>query len=136
MHVQIGGEVAIVACALESLPTGCRVMKTSSEATAEKLRGGFYTPTELVVHCFRRIRELVGDRSELALVEPAAGDGAFLRGLAASPLAEQIESVVAIELDEAESAAVRRALQGLQSARKQLILGSAVGWAGSEFKRV
>ena len=37
-------------------------MKTRGEVSAEKLRGGFYTPSALVMRCLDVAAGLVGDR--------------------------------------------------------------------------
>jgi adenine-specific DNA-methyltransferase len=66
--------------------------------SAEKLRGGFYTPPGLVRACLDRVGELVGDRSGLTVLEPSSGDGAFIRGLARHRLADQVSRVTAFEI--------------------------------------
>jgi adenine-specific DNA methylase len=104
-------------------------MKLRDEVTPEKLRGGFYTPAPLVEHCFARVRELVGDRSGLSLLEPSAGDGAFFRGLEHDAgLAARFESVHGVELVEEEA---QRAQAALDSAglRGSVHAGSAIAWA-------
>jgi adenine-specific DNA methylase len=53
-------------------------MKFIDEVSDDKLRGGFYTPSPLVLECYSRIAELAGCRA-LRLLEPSAGDGAFVR---------------------------------------------------------
>ncbi len=73
-------------------------MKVASEVSADKLRGGFYSPQSLVAVCLDRVRDLLGDRTGLRVLEPTAGDGAFLRGLAAHGLGAQVSHVVAVEL--------------------------------------
>lgn len=54
-------------------------MRLMEEMSAEKLRGGYYTPASLVKACFERIAELVGPRPGVRILEPSAGDGAFAR---------------------------------------------------------
>lgn len=88
-------------------------MKVRGEVTAEKLRGGFYSPTALVDHCLDRIEVLTQGRSNLRLLEPAVGDGAFMRGLAGSQLRARIGYVEAIELLPAEAARADDALRSL-----------------------
>jgi len=55
-------------------------VKTRAEVTPEKLRGGFYTPPPLVSACLERVRERLPE-GELRLLEPSAGDGAFVLSL-------------------------------------------------------
>ncbi|HYK30802.1 MAG TPA: hypothetical protein VEV63_02535 [Streptosporangiaceae bacterium] len=73
-------------------------MKTSDRVSADKLRGGFYTPPALVRVCLERVSELVGDREGLVVLEPSSGDGAFIRGMSGHRLAAQVSAVTAIEI--------------------------------------
>ncbi len=54
-------------------------MKFIEEVSADKLRGGFYTPPQLVDACLDRIHSLTNTRASISILEPSAGDGAFLR---------------------------------------------------------
>lgn len=83
-------------------------LKTSDRVSADKLRGGFYTPPGLVRVCLDRINELVGDRDGLVVLEPSSGDGAFIRGLSEHRLAAQVSAFTAIELHDAEAEKCRR----------------------------
>ncbi len=82
-------------------------MKTSTEVSPDKLRGGFYSPDALVDVCLDRVLELLGGRDRVAVLEPSAGDGSFLRGLSRHVLAGHVGAVTAVELipDEAVKAA-------------------------------
>ncbi len=77
-------------------------MRTRTEVSAEKLRGGFYTPPALVRFCLRRA--LDGARpangEAVRLLEPTCGDGAFLRGL---PSDRKI-TFTAVEIDPTQAA--------------------------------
>src|SRR5258708_815165 len=83
-------------------------LKTSDRVSADKLRGGFYTPPGLVRVCLERVSELVGARDGLVVLEPSSGDGAFIRGLSGHRLAAQVSAVTAIELVSAEAEKCRR----------------------------
>lgn len=103
-------------------------MKTRDEVTADKLRGGFYTPDDLVDLCLTRIASLMRGRSRLRLLEPSAGDGAFIRGVARSSFRDRVEHIEAVELIEREaekSSAVieESALTG------SVVTCSAIEWA-------
>lgn len=76
--------------------------------SADKLRGGFYTPPGLVHVCLERVSELVADRTGLTVLEPSSGDGAFIRGLSGHRLAGQVSAVTAIEVLDAEAEKCRR----------------------------
>lgn len=105
-------------------------MKTRAEVSPEKLRGGFYTPPELVRFCLDRIATLVPAASDLRVLEPSVGDGAFIRGIAASPLRAAVGSVLGFEIIPKEGHRAGIALEeaGLPGAIR---LRSTVEW-GSE----
>lgn len=105
-------------------------MRTRGQVTAEKLRGGYYTPARLVDFCYQRASELLGDRASLTLLEPSAGDGAFLRGLARTPsrLADRVTSIHAIELVPEEAAKAELSMRS-NDQRGQVERGSALSWA-------
>jgi adenine-specific DNA methylase len=72
-------------------------LRSSREVTAEKLRGGYYTPDDLIRRCLDRITALTAGRTGLSALEPSAGNGAFVRGLAGHPLSDRISALTAIE---------------------------------------
>lgn len=82
-------------------------MKTTDQVSADKLRGGFYSPEGLVRLCYDRVLALVGSRRSLDVLEPSAGDGAFIRGLAKHPISTRVGSFTAVEINEAEAAKCR-----------------------------
>jgi adenine-specific DNA-methyltransferase len=108
-------------------------MRTAGQVSAEKLRGGFYTPDRLVDVCFARVAELAPG-SGLRMLEPSAGDGAFVRGLARSPLRAAVGSVLAIEPMEIEAEKARRALAD-GAAAGEVRRRSAVAWAAATGER-
>jgi len=73
-------------------------VKTREEVSPEKARGGFYTPPGLVSVCLDRVEALTRGRSRLSLLEPSAGDGAFIRRMAGRSIGRQVTSVFAGEL--------------------------------------
>lgn len=81
-------------------------MRTRSEVSDSKLRGGFYSPDLLVQLCLQRSLDLLDARTALRILEPSVGDGAFLRGLGRSNVADRVEHVEAVEVfaDEATKA--------------------------------
>ena len=104
-------------------------MKTIDQVSADKLRGGFYTPEPLVRACLDRIDDL-GDRTPLRILEPSAGAGAFLRGLGQGPLAAQAAHVTAIEPNVDEAAKARASLAE-QPFDGRVVVGSAIAWAAA-----
>jgi len=85
-------------------------LKTVDQISSDKLRGGFYSPPKLVRACLDRVVALSADRSGLKLLEPSAGDGAFLRGLAEHRLAFQVDSITAVEINNKEAVKCEQSL--------------------------
>jgi adenine-specific DNA-methyltransferase len=85
-------------------------MKISTEVSSDKLRGGFYSPDALVDVCLDRVFDLTGGREHLSVLEPSAGDGGFVRGLARHPLVGHVSTVDAVEIVPDEAAKAGRTL--------------------------
>jgi len=85
-------------------------VKTADQLTADKLRGGFYSPEGLVRVCLDRVAALVRGHGPLRFLEPSAGDGAFVRGLARHRLGARVTSDTAVEVNAGEAARCRAAL--------------------------
>ena len=73
-------------------------MKLITEASAEKLRGGFYTP-ELIAEFI--LRWGINGSTDFDILEPSCGDGVFLEQLSKQKL--EYKSITAVELDEEEA---------------------------------
>jgi adenine-specific DNA methylase len=73
-------------------------MKLITEASAEKLRGGFYTP-EVIAEFV--LRWGINGSNDFDILEPSCGDGVFLEQLKKHKL--KFKSITAVELDEAEA---------------------------------
>lgn len=82
--------------------------------TAQKLRGGYYTPIDLAAFMVRWVKEIAPKR----ILEPSCGDGAFFDALA-QVKGFQKTTVVGFELDakEAAKARLRASYVGLQTAQ-------------------
>jgi adenine-specific DNA methylase len=74
-------------------------MKLITEATAEKLRGGFYTPEPIAEFI---LRWGINGSKDFDILEPSCGDGVFLEQLRKHKLS--YKTVTAVELDEVEAA--------------------------------
>ena len=85
-------------------------MRLRSDVTDEKLRGGFYTPDPLVDFVVKRATA-DATPADARVLEPSAGDGAFLRGLARAGLTGS--RVTAVEIVAAEAAKARSELDRL-----------------------
>jgi len=73
-------------------------MKLITDATAEKLRGGFYTPEPIAEFI---LRWGINGSTDYDILEPSCGDGVFLEQL--QKLNLKYNSITAIELDETEA---------------------------------
>lgn len=103
-------------------------MKVSSEVTAAKLRGGFYSPAPLVQVCLDRVEELARGEGPLRVLEPSAGDGAFIRGLAVHDLAQRVKHATAIELLDTEAQACAAAVAAAPFTG-EVVNESVLAWA-------
>jgi adenine-specific DNA methylase len=73
-------------------------MKLIKNATAEKLRGGFYTPEQIAAFI---LKWGINGSSDYDILEPSCGDGVFLEQLKEN--SHKFKSVTAIEFDEIEA---------------------------------
>jgi adenine-specific DNA methylase len=73
-------------------------MKLIETATAEKLRGGFYTPEPIAEFI---LRWGINGSKDFDILEPSCGDGVFLEQL--KSLKSTYNSITAIEFDEVEA---------------------------------
>ena len=105
-------------------------MKLRGEVSSDKLRGGFYTPAALVDFCWRRAAALVDGSQDIRVLEPSAGDGAFLRGLSrvSDDLRSQVTDVLAVEIIPEEAAKVDLSLGALELPG-QVLRRSVLPWA-------
>jgi len=76
-----------------------RVMKLITDASAEKLRGGFYTPSPIAIFM---LRWGINGSTEADILEPSCGDGVFFEQLQSLQL--PYNSITGIELDPEEAA--------------------------------
>lgn len=103
---------------------------------AVKLRGAYYTSPLLVAACLERIATLTDADRPLRILEPSAGDGAFVRGLRDFALRGQLPSptLTGIELDEGEAAKCREAM-ACYGIAGQTIGSSFFAWADGNAER-
>ena len=73
-------------------------MKLIKNATAEKLRGGFYTPEPIAAFI---LKWGINGSSDYEILEPSCGDGVFLEQLKENN--HKFKSVTAIEFDDVEA---------------------------------
>lgn len=87
-------------------------MKLITEATAEKLRGGFYTP-EIIAEFI--LRWGINGSSNSDILEPSCGDGVFLKQIKKNNFI--YNSITAVELNELEA----EKAESIQLNNKQII---------------
>lgn len=78
-------------------------MKLITEASAEKLRGGFYTPEPIAEFI---LQWGINGSSDYDILEPSCGDGVFLEQIQKNKL--KYKSITAVELDEQEAKKAER----------------------------
>jgi adenine-specific DNA methylase len=89
-------------------------MKLITEASAEKLRGGFYTPEPIAEFV---LRWGINGSKDLDILEPSCGDGVFLDQMAKYQL--DYKSITAVELDSVEA----KKAEIINLKNKQIIIG-------------
>jgi adenine-specific DNA-methyltransferase len=97
--------------------------------TPQKLRGGYYTPSDIAAFLTRWALEARPRR----ILEPACGDGAFLRALAEQEPAG-LDAVVGCELDPAEAEKARQCAC-IPGATVSVLTEDFLGWALPRLER-
>ncbi len=87
-------------------------MKLITEATEEKLRGGFYTPEPIAKFI---LQWGINGSEDYDILEPSCGDGVFLEQI--KKIDVRYNSVTAVELNEAEA----EKAESIQLSNKQII---------------
>lgn len=111
-------------------------MNFKEDESAQKLRGGYYTPPDIADYLTRWIAPLGPGR----VLEPSAGDGRFIRALAGRARTGQagagLMSVTACELDPAEAEKCREAMSRLAPAvTRELVVGDFLEWVEGQLDR-
>ncbi len=99
-------------------------MKFIEEQTAQKLRGGYYTPLDLASFISRWVAELKPER----VLEPSCGDGMFFQAMAEVG-GFQGASLTGFELDDNEAAKATRRAKDLGLRKATVRPEDFLGWA-------
>ena len=99
-------------------------MKFKDQQTAQKLRGGYYTPLDLATFIARWVGEINPDK----LLEPSCGDGAFLQALSDVGGFEN-SALVGFELDSDEAAKAVRRVKETNLSKAIVQSEDFLGWA-------
>ena len=96
--------------------------------TAEKLRGGYYTPPDLAIFLTRWVVQ----GSPRTILEPSCGDGAFLAALSGAGAVDA--RIIALELDVIEAAKAAECARSL-SLKADILNRDFLGWALGELHK-
>ena len=99
-------------------------MKFIEDQTAQKLRGGYYTPIDLAVFISRWIADLNPNR----ILEPSCGDGAFFEAMARVG-GLQKAALVGFELDDVEAGKAAQLAKELGLPSTKVHSKDFLGWA-------
>jgi adenine-specific DNA methylase len=99
-------------------------VKFVEDQTAQKLRGGYYTPLDLAAF----ISKWVGDLGPARVLEPSCGDGAFLQAMADVGGFESAE-IVGFELDPAEARKATLRAKELRLTKTEVRPEDFLAWA-------
>jgi adenine-specific DNA-methyltransferase len=100
-------------------------LKVRDEVNSEKLRGGFYTPPGLVAEVLAAAKIALGGEHPSLVLEPSAGDGAFIRSIANEfPRAR----IIGVEIDPEEAAKAEAELRATAS-QGEIVNESTLKWA-------
>lgn len=99
-------------------------MKFMQDQTAQKLRGGYYTPLDLAAFISQWVAEIDPGR----VLEPSCGDGAFLQAMADVGGFQEID-VVGFELDSDEAGKASRRAKDIGLRKTDIRSEDFLGWA-------
>lgn len=99
--------------------------------TAQKLRGGYYTPDDLATFLCEWVLEIKPKR----LLEPSCGDGVFLSALRKAGATENL-AVTAVELDDIEAAKAKRRAREIGLRAATIYSTDFLSWSLEKIGRV
>lgn len=100
-----------------------RTMKDSQDVSAEKLRGGYYTDSDIAAFLLQWVLHSEPEN----LLEPSCGDGAFFQAL--SQLEHPtLESVVGFDIEPDEAATAERAAEKIEGVQADVKSKDFLGW--------
>lgn len=99
-------------------------VKFMQDQTAQKLRGGYYTPLDLAAFISQWVAEIDPSR----ILEPSCGDGAFLQAMADVGGFQGID-VVGFELDSDEAGKASRRAKDIGLRKADIRSEDFLGWA-------
>ena len=97
-------------------------MKFKEDESAQKLRGGYYTPLGLADY----LSKWVAESNPKNILEPSCGDGVFLEAL--SPLISDSTTITAIELEEKEAEKASDRSRSFERLKPNIICTNFLQW--------
>lgn len=79
-------------------------MQLKKDATAQKLTGSYYTPDKLANFIVKQFATNIQQKKIKTILEPSCGDGVFLDALSCIKNIDNIEEIIAVEINEEEAA--------------------------------
>ena len=104
-------------------------MNFMKNESAQKLRGGYYTPSDLAAFIAKWVKEI----KPKSILEPSCGDGNFFEALAAVKGFENAK-IVGFELDGTEAAKARQRTRDLGLDKADVHATDFLQWALDSFK--
>lgn len=78
-------------------------MLLKEDATTQKLRGAYYTPKKLVEFIVKEFEKSIENKKIKTILEPSCGDGIFLESLSKIKHINDVEKILAVEIEEEEA---------------------------------
>ncbi len=120
----MGHNARVDLAALDELWARLRSTPSAPRSAARRATGTYFTPAPLALHVCREVLAPLGARKRLRVLDPAAGDGAFLA--AAREVAPRAE-LIGIERDPALAAKARARTGAVIHEREALLDGPDLG---------
>lgn len=78
-------------------------MLLKEDATAQKLRGAYYTPEKLAKFIVKQFESDIKNEKIKTILEPSCGDGVFLDALSKIKCINNVEMILGVEIEEEEA---------------------------------
>jgi len=97
-------------------------MNFKKNESAQKLRGGYYTPPDLALY----LSKWVAEANPKTILEPSCGDGVFLEALVS--VLSRDAGITAIELDSREARKAAERVGGYEQAATEILCADFLEW--------
>lgn len=83
-------------------------MLLKEDATTQKLRGAYYTPNYLAQFIVKEFEKDIKNKRIKTILEPSCGDGVFLKQLSEINSIDNVDKIIAVEIEAEEAAKVKK----------------------------